>query len=431
MAAAASAVSKYLHIMAKGSQIGLLKGKRGNAVYYKVSNSNNKEMQGSRAYTAEVTNPKTGNQANQRIKMAPAVNFYRAFRDEILNHSWQAVKYKGRSHAEFMKKALLMQYGFPYLEIDDQRLVPGEYQMSSGSIPAIAFTVADDALTCEQLSILELQTTTIREYVDAVTADLPYLKEGDQLTFAFVMVDSSNNTFPFVSRIILGTTDEFPTDNYPMRSVYQAAGLVCTEDGAIYPSLADCKILGAAIIVSRPTFTTGSTKAEWLRSNSFMVVNYDNAWLNTGFFSPEAWDRCVATYMAAGAKAPKSPWYLNHGTTEIQAADRPHAPVRPNRIEFEVSIDNGEWAPFNADFNTSELSNESSIRLRTSSVDAVGLKLYNNSAQRDLNAFAVSGDYLQAICHASDGASAGWDLVVKQDNNVISPKCHVTYIINP
>ena len=348
--------------MAKGSQIGLLKGKRGNAVYYKVSNSNNKEMQGSRAYTAEVTNPKTGNQANQRIKMAPAVNFYRAFRDEILNHSWQAVKYKGRSHAEFMKKALLMQYGFPYLEIDDQRLVPGEYQMSSGSIPAIAFTVADDALTCEQLSILELQTTTIREYVDAVTADLPYLKEGDQLTFAFVMVDASNNTFPFVSRIILCTTDEFPTDNYPMRSVYQAAGLVCTEDGAIYPNLTDCKILGAAIIVSRPTFTTGSTKAEWLRSNSFMVVNYDNAWLNSGFFSPEAWDRCVATYMAAGAKAPKSPWYLNHGTTEIQSADRPSAPVRPTTLNIQYKFEGGSDTPWpsvdsvvNFDGNTSTL----------------------------------------------------------------------------
>lgn len=363
--------------MAKGSQIGLLKGKRGNAVYYKVSNSNNKEMQGSRAYTADITNPKTGNQAGQRIKMAPAVNFYRAFRDEILNHSWQAVKYKGRSHAEFMKKALLMQYGFPYLEIDDQRLVPGEYQMSSGSIPAIAFTVDDDALTCDQLAILELQTTTIREYVDAVTAALPYLKEGDQLTFAFVMVDSSNNTFPFVSRIILGTTDEFPTDNYPMRSVYQAAGLVCSEDGAIYPNLTDCKVLGAAIIVSRPTFTTGSTKAEWLRSNSFMVVNYDNAWLNSGFFSPEAWDRCVATYMAAGAKAPKSPWYLNHGTTEIQAADRPSAPVRPITIPFVYQNAIGVIVSLPSEGATLTAGAALEVVIGTSNLTVEGLNVYN------------------------------------------------------
>lgn len=383
MAAAASAALKTYDNMAKGSQIGLLKGKRGNAVYYKVSNSNNKEMQGSRAYTADVTNPKTGNQAGQRIKMAPAVNFYRAFRDEILNHSWQAVKYKGRSHAEFMKKALLMQYGFPYLEIDDQRLVPGEYQMSSGSIPAIAFTVDDDALTCDQLAILELQTTTIREYVDAVTGDLPYLKEGDQLTFAFVMVDSSNNTFPFVSRIILGTTDEFPTDNYPMRSVYQAAGLVCSEDGAIYPNLTDCKVLGAAIIVSRPTFTTGSTKAEWLRSNSFMVVNYDNAWLNTGFFSPEAWDRCVATYMAAGAKAPKSPWYLNHGTTEIQAADRPDAPVRPSRLTFQYAIDDAAYADLTANVEATEVGGNVKIKVIGGASVIDDLTMNNESSPSD------------------------------------------------
>lgn len=409
--------------MAKGSQNGLLKGKRGNAVFYKIANSNNKEMQGSRAYTAEVTNPKTGNQANQRIKMSPAVNFYRAFRDEILNHSWQAVKYKGRSHAEFMKKALLMQYGFPYLEIDDQRLVPGEYQMSSGSIPAIAFTVADDALTCEQLSILELQTTTIREYVDAVTADLPYLKEGDQLTFAFVMVDASNNTFPFVSRIILGTTDEFPTDNYPMRSVYQAAGLVCTEDGAIYPNLADCKILGAAIIVSRPTFTTGSTKAEWLRSNSFMVVNYDNAWLNSGFFSPEAWDRCVATYMAAGAKAPKSPWYLNHGTTEIQSADRPSAPVRPVRFNIEYRVNSGEFVAWPDSDQSVSVPNDAVLAFRFKPI-ITGEAVLRDASSVD-STFQADGDYMQInSVEASDLFGSARYITV--DEKIVSSK--ITFV---
>lgn len=417
--------------MAKGSQIGLLKGKRGNAVYYKVSNSNNKEMQGSRAYTADVTNPKTGNQAGQRIKMAPAVNFYRAFRDEILNHSWQAVKYKGRSHAEFMKKALLMQYGFPYLEIDDQRLVPGEYQMSSGSIPAIAFTIASDAVVCEALAPQDVDQTTIPEYVDDVTHALPYLKEGDQLTFAFVMVDAANNTFPFVSRVILGLTDEHAQSNIKIRTVFNDAGLTIDDNGHIAPDLVDTKVLGAAIIVSRPNFTTGSTQAEWLRSNSFMQVNYDNAWLNTGFFSPEAWDRCVATYMAAGAKAPKSPWYLNHGTTQIQAANRPSAPERPTRLTFEISVDGSPFTSFDEDFPTAEISNGAAIVVRTSDIDAEGLALVNANNLQSVGAFGVRDGYLLASIFAEDGGQSGWQLAVRQNSTIISPKCTINYITNP
>ena len=57
-----------------------MRGKRGNSVYYKLTNSNNKETQGERAYVGKVANPKTLQQAIQRVKLAPAVNFYRAFK---------------------------------------------------------------------------------------------------------------------------------------------------------------------------------------------------------------------------------------------------------------------------------------------------------------------------------------------------------------
>ena len=49
-------------IMAKGSIISLMKGKLGQMVLYKVTNSNNKQSQGAREYVAEVANPQTAAQ---------------------------------------------------------------------------------------------------------------------------------------------------------------------------------------------------------------------------------------------------------------------------------------------------------------------------------------------------------------------------------
>ena len=64
--------------MAKGSLNAVMRGKKGNTVFYKVTGSSNKEKQGSREYVSTVANPKTGTQALQRMKLAPASAFYRA-----------------------------------------------------------------------------------------------------------------------------------------------------------------------------------------------------------------------------------------------------------------------------------------------------------------------------------------------------------------
>ena len=121
--------------MAKGSINGVRKGKKGDSVYYKVSGSNNKEKQGERQYVAKVSNPKTTAQVEQRMKLAPAVNFYRAFRDEVLDHSFQGVKYGGRSHSEFMKLAMKMQLSeLPYLIKGENQVIPASYIVSKGGL---------------------------------------------------------------------------------------------------------------------------------------------------------------------------------------------------------------------------------------------------------------------------------------------------------
>lgn len=61
--------------MAKGSAMGLWRGKKGSNVFYKIANSSNGQQQGIRQRVFDVANPKTAAQAQQRIKMRAAQNF--------------------------------------------------------------------------------------------------------------------------------------------------------------------------------------------------------------------------------------------------------------------------------------------------------------------------------------------------------------------
>ena len=122
--------------MAKGNAIsGNITGKKGSSIFYKVSNSNNKVTQGLREYQPVVTNPKTTSQAQQRMKLQPATNFYRGLSD-VLDHSFEGQKYGGRNHSYFMKLAIGNADGinYPYLYKGDTNFVPGSYLVSRGSL---------------------------------------------------------------------------------------------------------------------------------------------------------------------------------------------------------------------------------------------------------------------------------------------------------
>ena len=86
-----------------------------------------------------VSNPRSNAQAAQRMKMAPAVNFYRALRD-ILNHSWQGVSYGGASHSKFMKEAMRAAV-YPYIPKGTTAAVPAPYKISVGSLSPITVKV--------------------------------------------------------------------------------------------------------------------------------------------------------------------------------------------------------------------------------------------------------------------------------------------------
>ncbi len=88
--------------MAKGSFNGVIKGKKGDTIFYKVTNSNNKEKQGLRQYVPVVKNPKTDGQKYQRAIAATVMRAYAAGK-EIFDHSFQGIQPGGKNMNHFRK----------------------------------------------------------------------------------------------------------------------------------------------------------------------------------------------------------------------------------------------------------------------------------------------------------------------------------------
>lgn len=331
--------------MAKGSQIGLQKGKLGNTVKYRISGSNNKEEQGTRAYQPVVANPKTMAQAAQRIKMTPAVNFYRAFQEEILDHSFQGEKYGARCHAAFMKAALKMNIGFPFVPMGREAVAPGEYLMSRGSIPSMVYDWDDNGkLVCAALAV-EDGLDEFGVWSKDVLNAAPWLQNGDQITIAFVLGNEDGNEFPFVCRLVLdteNTTDQIGNVLDGLKIQFSGEGVVALNGIFGYD------IEGAVIIVSRPTISQTTGAVSWLRSTEHMKPNFMLGYMRQRFFSQDAYDAAMYTYMAASKNNITSDWYLNKGKAAAQAQKIPVAPIPediPEIIVTSVSINDGDYAP--------------------------------------------------------------------------------------
>lgn len=314
--------------MAKGNRQYVMSGKVGNSVLYKLTDSNNREIQGERSYVAKVANPKTVGQAIQRIKMAPAINFYRAFKNEILDHSFEGIKYGGRSHARFMKNAMNLAEDFPFCLKGDNVLAPAAYRMSEGSLNGIPFNFIDGStLQCEALST---DIDKFGEWSTSVINSFPWLKNGDQLTFAFIAGGTDIAPYPYVTRLVLNTSS---TENVTS----MLGKMLISVDGNLTLDLPNGakEIYGAAIIVSRPVVSKTNGSVSWLRSTTNFAVNHENAAVNNEWFTQGAYETAVRSYMTE-SKSVSSEWYLNQGKLNRESSKIPAAPIPSEPIELKV-----------------------------------------------------------------------------------------------
>lgn len=293
-------------------QLGIIQfnGKLGNVVGAKKSAGQKENILRSRAM--DVYNPKTQAQRAQRVKMTPAVNFYRAL-VEILDHSYQGVKYKGPSHNYFMKQAMLMEDGYPYLVKGDTRPVPGTYLLSRGSLPQpnkvegdinnIGFNTGLDISAIDDNGIVD--NTTIGQLATALIAQ-NNVQAGDQLTFVWVTNANPDTTgepvFVYhVARLILNVDD----DN--LVSVWRESQKMIIDSDPDSFVIKDDNVVAGAVIASRPPLRDGGA---WQRSTTYLQVS--NYILET-FMSPQAQQAALESFSKKAANASTSDWFLNQG----------------------------------------------------------------------------------------------------------------------
>lgn len=261
--------------------MGLWKGKKGSSVFYRIWNTNNKEAQGIREYRAEVRNPQSDGQADQRARLLPAQRIKGALRD-IVSRSFQGIPYGSKSRLEFIRQAMRLKEGYPFVTKGYQEPVPGRYIISRGSLRQITATFSDDAfvtsLTAGQTSMTA--ETTIGTLSTDILAENVDLAEGDQITIVGCLCslpdapDVSVYEWFYYSFIL----DPNSTEEVVSLPGYNFIDITKQADtGKIILSGRDDNLCAAAIIISR----LGEDGA-YLRSTAQLAV----ADYMSVFFSP-------------------------------------------------------------------------------------------------------------------------------------------------
>lgn len=127
--------------MAKGSFLGVKRGKIGDVVGYQVTNSADKDKQGWRPYQPKVRNPQSDGQMVQRCKMAAVNNLYRALKD-VIKRGFENHKYGDDSRRAWLKVALGQDFSTgPWMVKGSMQPVPIKtVPITVGSLPPVSVT---------------------------------------------------------------------------------------------------------------------------------------------------------------------------------------------------------------------------------------------------------------------------------------------------
>ena len=171
--------------MAKGiGLIGNFKGKVGNMVGYKLSDSNTGNTQGIRVYQPIVRNPKTSAQAEQRAKLAPINATYRALK-MVIDRGNEGLPYGNKSRLAWLKKAFKAEV-MPWFVKGDIISDPVVCQLTKGSLDGLDYEVDDSSIVITAGNVTsETDLSTIGKVSTVLKQNYPSLKEGDQITFVY------------------------------------------------------------------------------------------------------------------------------------------------------------------------------------------------------------------------------------------------------
>ena len=239
--------------MAKGiGLIGNFKGKVGNMVGYKLSESNTGNSQGIRVYQPIVRNPKTSAQAEQRAKLAPINATYRALK-MIIDRGNEGLPYGNKSRLAWLKqafKATAMPWFVKGAQISD----PVVCQLTKGSLVGVNYSIVGGTITVQATGLTNsTDITTIGKLSTALLGAIPSLRAGDQITFVALQPVNGQLSADVYS-FVLNTEDA------------TAQSLIEVQNDAVYMDTFEGVGFGA-VIVSRE-----GANGEHLRSTTALLA---------------------------------------------------------------------------------------------------------------------------------------------------------------
>ena len=215
-------------------------------------------------------NPKTTAQAGQRYKLLPAQRIASALK-EIIERGQQGVKYGLESRNLFMKRALKMTTGFPYMEKDDPKIIPGEYQLTKGTLTEVSITYSNgnfvSSLYCTESGL----PGTLGILSERLITANPTLQDGDQITFVAFSIDDNDNVIYTYKSIILNVNSDEDLASVYNNLDYKLFAVDINQDNRLVISDSDYTVVAAAIIISRANGANG-----YLRSNATLTVDKTN-----------------------------------------------------------------------------------------------------------------------------------------------------------
>ena len=266
--------------MAKGiGLIGNFKGKVGNMVGYKLTDSNSGNTQGIRVYQPIVKNPKTAAQAEQRAKLAPINATYRALK-MVIDRGNEGLTYGNKSRLAWLKQAFMTE-NMPWILKGENASYPVGCPLTKGSLSSLSYGVDEDSITIHVDNLqASAEVDTIGKVSQILLNAVSFLKAGDQLTFIQVgPVNGALNASVFSFVLDVDSTQA-------VTKFTATTSILRYESG---------EVSGAgAVIVSRE-----GANGEHLRSNE--NINVPSDWLADVPYDATSKTAAIESYMSSAA----------------------------------------------------------------------------------------------------------------------------------
>lgn len=278
---------------------------RAGGVVYSVLNGN----QIMRSAPASVSNPKSDAQVAQRMKLAPAQNFYKQLEALVslgfASHTFQGRKYGNANRLRFLQLAMMNNQG-PYVPKDTMDFIPFDYQVSEGSLPAFTgrMYLYEDTARLNEIADAIADVTITAENVEQ-WANAFGCNVGDQISI--LTVDLVNGYYiPKVTRFLVqaGVDLGAMADDFDITFWLPTGKTLAT---AAFGSVL-IKGEGEAIcaVLSRQ-----QANGEFLRSSEYMHISTA---IREKYYTPAALDAALRSYQDVKSANSTDPYYNNLGS---------------------------------------------------------------------------------------------------------------------